>query len=570
MATDPSSSSRRLLRPLLPRLRFDQAVAPPDSDEPHPRRVNAACEPCRARKVKCNARRPSCSKCVVHQYECVYDTAPAERRSDALKRKLGDMESQRDAYKKLFDALKTKSEAEAADIFRRVRRVADIDAILRYYTFPYLRQMPAFLLRNRPYAESLIYRSTSQALLAEPVTGLPAPGSVRMALLDDDPYLAPYHAAEIVDPCFGFAKAADWASVVDDDRFFVTLLKAYFQVTHPFWPVFHKDCFLDHLVSSQHQFCSPLVNAVLAAACHEAPVIANRADFWDPQSLECRLLNESRRLFELEMSLPAKLSTVQAGVVISIANDANGCDDVGNTFLVQAVTCATELDLSSAPDPTLGRRAAVSRTFTAWGLFSMQSVYRFHVFMSPLIVSPPQAPLPDPETDEGCMHYYRVVDVNPQHILTSAKNCMELLLRLYFLHHGFELFEMFLIHLILHTGFINLKEHLATAKTANSNSGSPRGTSNMIPSDLEQDRWSLIVLAAKGLHDQALNCYLVEAIFVIFKDNMRAENLWHMHGLLCTSEREDYDARRSLVAVQLRSAWPGGDFDLDGDVERSG
>ncbi|KAH7029655.1 uncharacterized protein B0I36DRAFT_364167 [Microdochium trichocladiopsis] len=111
-------------------------------------------------------------------------------------------------------------------------------------------------------------------------------------------------------------------------------------------------------------------------------------------------------------------------------------------------------------------------------------------------------------------------DVNPQHILTSVKNCMELLLRLYFLHHGFEFFEMILIHLILHTGFIYLKEHLATAKTANSSS--PHGsTSNSIPSDLEQD-----------------------------------------------SEWEDYDASRSLVAVQLRSAWPGGDFDLDDDVER--
>ncbi|KAH7029654.1 uncharacterized protein B0I36DRAFT_364166 [Microdochium trichocladiopsis] len=305
MATDPSSSSRRLLRPLLPRLRPDQAVAPPDSDEPHPRRVNAACEPCRARKVKCDAGRPSCSKCGARRYECVYDTAPAERRSDALKRMLSDMESQRDAYKNLFDALQTKSEAEAAEIFRCVRRGADIAAIWRYVED----------------GDLLLQLRLGSGDADTPVTGLPA-------LLDDDPYLAPCHAAEIVDPGFGFAKAAAWASVVDSYRFFVTLLKAYFQ----------------------HQFCSPLlVNAVLAAACHGAP--SRTVPTFGIRSLECRLLDEL--------------------VVLSIANDPNGQEGC-NVALLYSL-------------------AAVQ----------LQPVYRFHVFKSPLIVSPPQAPLPDPETDEG-------------------------------------------------------------------------------------------------------------------------------------------------------------------------
>lgn len=105
---------------------------------------------------------------------------------------------------------------------------------------------------------------------------------------------------------------------------------------------------------------------------HGATGIANRADFWDPRSLECRLLDECRRLFELELGAP-KLSTVQAAAVLSLANDANGCDEVGNMYLEQAVKGAAALDLFSAPDSALSKRAVVSHAFTAWGLFSMQA-----------------------------------------------------------------------------------------------------------------------------------------------------------------------------------------------------
>ncbi|KXJ93632.1 hypothetical protein Micbo1qcDRAFT_231332 [Microdochium bolleyi] len=680
------------LRPLLPRPRDDDDDADADRTTALAPRVLAACESCRRLKVKCDGARPSCRRCWGRRRECLYDTAPAERRSAALKRKVGDLETQRDAYKDLFDALASKPEPEAAEILRRVRAGAAIDSVLRHveagdlllqlhlapdarmqYTFPYLKDMPAFLLRDNPYADSLILKSVSLTLTGGP--GPPAPPAPPIQSASD-PYLRPYHAAEVVDPRFGFARAAPWTAIIDDDRLFVTLLKAYFQFTHPYWPLFHKDCFLDDLVSTRTVFCSPLlVNAVLAAACHGASLIANRADFWDPESLASRLLSESRRLFELEVGLPATLTRVQAAAVLSLANDANGCDEVGNMYLEQAVRGAIDLDLFSPPAADLDRRSAVSHGFTAWALFGMQAVHRYHVFRPPLIDSPPQIPLPDPETadrwygeiwlrypggrllfplDFGysfealCkfrtilndiaayffgsttapqlqdlsfyqalrfrsrlfqwyeklpvqlspanvklphqlkmhMHYYSVVilmfqavvarqdstgsstrqssttraplpfavprDLNPKYILSDAKNRLELLLRLYFLRHGFESFDIFMIHLLSQTGFVHLKE-LSTDR---------------MPGDIEQARRSMIVLAAKGLHDQAANCFLGEVVLGMFKDTMGAETLRMLHGLLPNSAREDSEVRKDLIAVHLHSAWPVGVVAIDEDFER--
>lgn len=46
------------------------------------------------------------------------------------------------------------------------------------------------------------------------------------------------------------------------------LLKLYFQYEHQFLSFFHKDLFLDDMLSGSTTFCSELlVNAVLALAC---------------------------------------------------------------------------------------------------------------------------------------------------------------------------------------------------------------------------------------------------------------------------------------------------------------
>ena len=42
-------------------------------------RVTQACEQCRARRTKCDGRRPSCALCEAHAQACVYDPSPKKR-----------------------------------------------------------------------------------------------------------------------------------------------------------------------------------------------------------------------------------------------------------------------------------------------------------------------------------------------------------------------------------------------------------------------------------------------------------------------------------------------------------
>lgn len=60
-----------------PRKRRRQTAQSNSSDIPH--RRQAACQPCRLRKVKCDKRRPSCSICISTGASCEYTEAIAER-----------------------------------------------------------------------------------------------------------------------------------------------------------------------------------------------------------------------------------------------------------------------------------------------------------------------------------------------------------------------------------------------------------------------------------------------------------------------------------------------------------
>lgn len=81
-------------------------------------------------------------------------------------------------------------------------------------------------------------------------------------------YLIPYHAVELVEPRIDSVQASVWTSVTSDDALIQDLLRIFFVYEYPNINCFHKDLFLDDMVSVRERFCSrALVNAVLACAC---------------------------------------------------------------------------------------------------------------------------------------------------------------------------------------------------------------------------------------------------------------------------------------------------------------
>jgi len=81
-------------------------------------------------------------------------------------------------------------------------------------------------------------------------------------------FLVPYHAAELIEPRLKQVRASTWTTVISDDQLMSRLLSSFFQFEFPPFQFFHKDLFLDDLVSGRTRFCSSLlVNAILACAC---------------------------------------------------------------------------------------------------------------------------------------------------------------------------------------------------------------------------------------------------------------------------------------------------------------
>ncbi|PVH93534.1 hypothetical protein DM02DRAFT_661879 [Periconia macrospinosa] len=159
------------LRAILPRAPDDQHSPQIPPRERRIKRVTAACELCRQRRVKCDAVRPTCTACISLDQKCVYRTTPQETSVGALKRKFGELESHYDQLKtsqeqlqQLLRAIRTQPDGDATAIFESIRSGADVESIVRHihsgdlvsqlrvvperryrFDFPFRSEMPRFL-----------------------------------------------------------------------------------------------------------------------------------------------------------------------------------------------------------------------------------------------------------------------------------------------------------------------------------------------------------------------------------------------------------------------------------------
>lgn len=105
---------------------------------------------------------------------------------------------------------------------------------------------------------------------------------------------------------------------------------------------------------------------------HGYSKMSHRSQFWNPRTLGYQFLAEARRLWELEIG-NARLTTIQAAIVLSLVHDANGSDEVGRSYLTQAVAAAHAMHLFSTPAKNSDDLEYYARAFTAWALFGIQA-----------------------------------------------------------------------------------------------------------------------------------------------------------------------------------------------------
>jgi len=235
--------------------------------------------------AQCDGKRPACSSCINHGGTCVYLSAdPNESRATAIKRKFSEVQERMSSHEELYVMLKTRSEAEVAEILRRIRAGIDVEAILRYVKdgdlLLQLHLAPETRLRyNFPDFASwpTLFRDPADPYLKTPLLDFDgafrpqADASRAIASRTANPhwhvYQVPYHAAQMADPRLASVKAATWTSVTTDDALVSKLLAIYFQFEYPRTRLFQKDLFMDDLVQGRTSFCSSLlVNCILANA----------------------------------------------------------------------------------------------------------------------------------------------------------------------------------------------------------------------------------------------------------------------------------------------------------------
>lgn len=125
----------------------------------------------------------------------------------------------------------------------------------------------------------------------------------------------------------------------------------------------------------------------------------------------------------------------------------------------------------------------------------------------------------------------------PTQIVADAMKHLQTLVRLYYLRHGFEAMDLFIVIPLMLAGY-------ECIDAIDEQTSGPR---------LEVLR-STLILIAKGLYHQRRNHYLAEALFRVIRGRMRAEELALLKNTMRLDEDEE-DERREM-AQAVRSHWP--------------
>jgi hypothetical protein len=371
--------------------------------------------------IQCDGARPICSACHRHRRTCIYRAEAGESSGVAAKRKIREADKElrqlresHNSLRRIVTALQTREEKEVSAIVQRLRQSQDPDAIAKQlegsdlllqlhvapetkfrFSFPYSRDMPRVLLTcDNPYLTAMIYESS----FAGPSTHSSA--TVSRNEKSQPHYLKPYATATIADSRVATMDVARWTNACADNHLMKSLVHTYLFSDYQIFPSFHKDYFLDDMLSGNTRFCSSLlVNAVLAHACSCRTEIEKRAEYWNPNTLPYKFCAEARRLWELERAEPSSLTTVQAGIVINKIYNVCSMDKIGLNYGAQAASIAYELGLFEPNDSTLDKPQQIVRDYTAWSLYSFLNLQCYFLFIPSLIREPPATPPPSPDDD---------------------------------------------------------------------------------------------------------------------------------------------------------------------------
>jgi hypothetical protein len=156
-------------------------------------------------------------------------------------------------------------------------------------------------------------------------------------------------------------------------------------------------------------------------------------------------------------------------------------------------------------------------------------------------------PVTKNESSADYAAFTKEVHQTPNAVVSSAAVRLETLFRIYYLRHGFDAMDAYLLHFLNTLGFMSV-EDLRTSKD---------------PS-LVNDRRCLVLMCALGLREQGQYYYLVRTVFHLFKSSMSEEDvdLLKHYAQDQSAEKDELYRPRDLV-----SEYPLNIVDISGDPQ---
>ncbi|KXH40931.1 hypothetical protein CSIM01_08418 [Colletotrichum simmondsii] len=174
--------------------------------------------------------------------------------------------------------------------------------------------------------------------------------------------------------------------------------------------------------------------------------------------------------------------------------------------------------------------------FSSEGTFSLDEAKRLHEQLKSWYGDLPE-PL-KPKTIALPGHFQlQGSDATLKRIIADAKKYLQTLIRLYYLRHGYEAMDLFMVIPLMLTGYDCINAILEETHEYR----------------IETLR-STLILVAKGLHCQRHNHYLAEALFRVLRGRMRPQEVALLRSSMAFDDDRGEEKHDMVQAV--RSRWP--------------
>ncbi|KAG9495310.1 hypothetical protein J7337_013548 [Fusarium musae] len=461
------------------------------------------------------------------------------------------------------------------------------------YEFPYRSEMPKEFELNNPYLNSMLYE-TASLYSQHQTSGTILPGHLASLGSEEQrsPYLKPFHAAQVFDPLLSDVKVSAWTSVCDDDNLMRDLLTLLFRCDNrvEYWnpntlayrfiaeakrlweleasiprmttiqagilfSVFHNLCGLDEVGKPYRVHAVALANQL--RIFDTIDVDQSKRIQRGTQNLAWAMYNWETSLSAFSFMLSPLIKKPPKWPLPDPSEDPSWYGEIWVKYPLNhglSSMCFAKV-IHARSRFRIIMNDYCDAAYSEGSKVGVSLAYQFRERLEewyenlPASLTPRRIVLPGQL--QLHMYYHHLLltifeplhdaettrEPSPQRIVADSKKNMQTLVRLYYLRHGFEAMDLFIVIPLMVMGYDSID-----------------AIKEDTPAEEIELLRSTLILIAQGLYYQRRNHYLAQALFRVIRGKMRPQEI----GLLKNSMALDrYEADpEPKMAVAVRSHWP--------------